>query len=70
MEEIFDIFKRTVSWLILDIVYYRICYYIGWVAVKVFTVGRFTVSYEDEGSANKLSLLGFAILAVFVLVIL
>ena len=53
MEEVFDIFKRVISWLILDVVYYRICYYVGLFVVKVFAAGRLSTSYGDEGTANK-----------------
>lgn len=66
MDEILDVFRKTFSWLALEIVYSRICYYIGFWLLKILTLGKFTSDHQDEGIVNKLSLLGLVVLIALV----
>ena len=70
MEEIVGLLLWFVRVLVIEILFYRVFYWIGWAVCKVFTFGKYPASLLSSNNREKSTLvflIGLAVcIAVFV----
>ncbi|GAB2997209.1 hypothetical protein GCM10027050_14220 [Psychrosphaera aestuarii] len=53
MEEIVSGFFRAIGYILAEVFFYTICYWVGWPICKIFTLGTYPKSFDTGFSAER-----------------
>ena len=53
MEEIVNGFFRAIGYILAEVFFYTICYWIGWPVCKIFTLGNYPKSFQTDFSYKR-----------------